>query len=224
MPGSFSSVFSYISPDYRLQLAVINYETKTRKNMSKDTQQDEVNSAVCDIVSTTMADFKEAMELKIELSSRIGRRTTQIIRYGLLSVLALAAAMFYLISTLTTDFARITQYMDVMSISMKNIDNNITSVADNLNTVEQTLVKINQSVSVMRNMDATMAGLNGNTGEMSDDLKLMVQQLGGVRKDVNMMSRNFTALNYNIDGMNRNVQRMSGAMNKLSRPMDMFLK
>jgi conjugal transfer/entry exclusion protein len=130
----------------------------------------------------------------------------------------------YLISTLTTDFARITHYMDVMSESMLNIDSNITSVADNLATVEKTLVKISQSVSVMQNMDQTMAGLNGNTGEMSTDLKLMVKQLSGVRSDVNNMSKNFAILNYHVDGMNMSVQRMSGSVNKMSRPMDMFLK
>jgi len=114
--------------------------------------------------------------------------------------------------------------MDVMSGSMLNIDSNITSVADNLATVEKTLVKISQSVSVMQNMDQTMAGLNGNTGDMSTDLKVMVQQIAGVRKDVNSMSRNFAVLNYNVDGMNMSVQRMSGSVYKMSRPMDIFLK
>jgi methyl-accepting chemotaxis protein len=179
----------------------------------KEHKSDEINSDVIEIVSLAMNDFRTGMEHKIELSTRIGRRTTQIIRYGLISVLALAGAMFYLISTLTSDFARITHYMDTMSIS-----------ADNLATVEKTLVKISQSVSVMQNMDQTMADLNGNTADMSTDLKVMVQQIAGVRKDVNSMSRNFAVLNYNVDGMNMSVQRMSGSVHKMSRPMDMFLK
>lgn len=192
--------------------------------MTKNKENDEVRTEICDIVSSTMNDFLRSMELQSELSARIGKRTTQIIRYGLASVMILAAAMFYLISTLTTDFENITRYMDTMSGSMQNIDSNINSVAGNLVSVEKTLLNIGQSVSVMKNMDQTMAGLNGNTGKMSTDLEMMVQQLSGVRKDVNSMSRNFAILNYNVNGMSINVQRMSGSVNKMSRPMDMFLK
>ena len=50
------------------------------KEKEEQNQSDEVNSAVCEIVTSAMRDFREGMEHKIELSTRIGRRTTQIIR------------------------------------------------------------------------------------------------------------------------------------------------
>lgn len=132
--------------------------------------------------------------------------------------------MFYLINTLTTDFARITQYMDVMSVSMKNIDSNITAVAKNMGSVEKTLNNISESVAVMQNIDKTNGGPEWKYRKHVDGLKTMVQQISGVRKDVNLMSRNFSVLNYNIGDMNMSVRRMTGSVNKMSRPMDMFLK
>jgi hypothetical protein len=49
---------------------------------------------ICEIVAGVMRDFREGMDSSHQLGLRIGRRTTQIIRMGLFSVLALAAAMF----------------------------------------------------------------------------------------------------------------------------------
>lgn len=67
------------------------------------------------IMQETMRDFRASMEHTLELSTRIGRRTTTIIRMGMLSVFILAACMLYLIGTLAGDFSRITTNMVLIS-------------------------------------------------------------------------------------------------------------
>ena len=94
---------------------------------------------IVDQVSSIMRDFREGMDQSHQLSIRIGRRTTQIIRFGLFSVLALAAAMFYLISTLGTDFARITEHMVAISGYMQQMDRNFSEVSEKLASIDQTL-------------------------------------------------------------------------------------
>ena len=70
---------------------------------------------VAEIVENTLRNFNEGMAHREQLSIRIGRRTTQIIRFGMLSMLMLGLALFYLIFILTKDFAAITIHMDDMS-------------------------------------------------------------------------------------------------------------
>ncbi len=49
-----------------------------------------------------MHDFHAAMEKREQLSIRIGRRTTQIMRFSMLIMVAFSIALFVLINTLTT--------------------------------------------------------------------------------------------------------------------------
>jgi hypothetical protein len=87
---------------------------------------------ICEIVAGVMRDFREGMDNSHQLSLRIGRRTTQIIRMGLFSVLALAAAMFYLASILTADFGRITDKMVIMSETMDRNVGGINAAVQNM--------------------------------------------------------------------------------------------
>ncbi len=70
---------------------------------------------IAEIVSETMKDFRQSMEYTHQMSIRIGRRTTQIIRLGMLSVLILGVVMAYLITTMASDFSRMTGHMTQMS-------------------------------------------------------------------------------------------------------------
>ena len=73
------------------------------------------NDEICQIVSTVMQDFRASMEMSREMSIKIGMRTTQIIRMGMLSVLILGAVMTYLITAMAGDFGRMAENMVAMS-------------------------------------------------------------------------------------------------------------
>ncbi len=73
---------------------------------------------VAEIVESALHEFNESMAHREQLSIRIGKRTTQIIRSGMISMLTLGLALFYLIFILTRDFSAITEHMDDMSGNM----------------------------------------------------------------------------------------------------------
>ncbi len=63
------------------------------------------------MVERALDDFRQGMEYREQLSIRIGRRTTQIIRFGMSALSILGLALFYLIFILTKDFSNITTHM-----------------------------------------------------------------------------------------------------------------
>ena len=57
-----------------------------------------------EIVERSLDVFSKGMEYREQLSFRIGRPSTQIIRVGMLGLSILGLALFYLIFILTKDF------------------------------------------------------------------------------------------------------------------------
>jgi uncharacterized protein YybS (DUF2232 family) len=90
--------------------------------------ENKTSEEMVEIVSTAMKDFRESMEMTREMSIRIGKRTTQIIRMGMLSVFILGAVMTYLITTLAGDFGRMTENMVAMTGYMESMNGSFTDV------------------------------------------------------------------------------------------------
>ncbi|MDH3899516.1 MAG: hypothetical protein OEU51_00555, partial [Gammaproteobacteria bacterium] len=90
---------------------------------------------IAEIVESALHEFNEGMAHRENLSIRIGRRTTQIIRFGMTSMMMLGAALFYLIYILTSDFAVIREHMEMMSMHMSSMESNLTSVAGDISKV-----------------------------------------------------------------------------------------
>ncbi len=113
---------------------------------------------------TQMADFVEAMRLERDFSIRIGRRTTQIIRFSAAALVVIGTAMMALIVTLIMHMSAITERMDDMTAHMASMRNNFDQVATNVN-----------------NMDYKIGMINGQFGTLT-------HQMGYMSRDVNTMS------------------------------------
>lgn len=110
------------------------------------------------------ADFLEAMRLREELSIRIGRRTTQVIRFSLAALVTMGVAMFVLILTLIVHMDNITHRMDDMTKLMASMNKDFDQVAFNVNS-----------------MDGKIGMINGQFG-------VLTNQMGYMTRDVNTMS------------------------------------
>jgi methyl-accepting chemotaxis protein len=184
---------------------------------------------ICTIVSSTMKDFLTSMEYSREMSIKIGKRTTQIIRMGMLSVFILGAVMTYLITTMAGDFGRMTENMIAMSGYMKSMDKNFAEVSGRLAHMDLTLTGMSKSVYVLPEMNQTMNILGRSTYQMSTDMHVMASDLSAMQADVSSMSMNLDTMDKKVGGMNAAVhdmtgsmRRMNGEMRQMSRPMDFF--
>lgn len=184
---------------------------------------------VCNIVSAVMSDFRDSMEMQRDMSIRIGRRTTQIIRMGLLSVFILGAVMTYLITTLAGDFGRMTEHMVAISGYMSSMEKNFTNVSVRMEHMDLTLSGMQQSVQVMPQINNMLGVIGKSTYQMSGDMNLLVGDIDKMQTSVSSMSNNLETMDQKVGGMNAAVHDMTGSMrymnremHDMSRPMDFF--
>ena len=177
---------------------------------------------VAEIVENALRNFNEGMAHREQLSIRIGIRTTQIIRFGMLSMLMLGLALFYLIFILTRDFSAITGHMDDMTGYMNNMDRNFVVVAESITRVDQTLTVLNEHITVMPALGQSVDNMDSNLGTLSSDMHSMVGQLEQMNGNVSNMAISLRILNNQFTDMNRTVDSMAGNMHQMAKPMKAF--
>ena len=117
-------------------------------------------------VEKTMADFLESMQLRDALTVRIGRRTSQIIRVGAITVSLLSFAIMYLTASLSKDMVRMVDRMDEISITMQSMNTSMSSVP----TMAKSVGTMSRDVNVMTQQ---MHYLNSNVGSLGNDVNRM---------------------------------------------------
>jgi hypothetical protein len=139
------------------------------------------------IVENAMHEFSEAMYHREQLSIRIGRRTTQIIRFGMFGLSVLGLIMFYLLYILTTDFARITSNMEIMSGRMTNLDDTFVTVSKDMGNLRQTLSQKLEDFPVdrvMKNILATSKVITrlANSPELHQSIRSLNETLENLNR------------------------------------------
>lgn len=177
---------------------------------------------IAEIVENSLTEFRKGMEAREQLSIRIGRRTTQIIRFGMTGMTILGLALFFLIFILTKDFATITDEMELMSGYMASMDSNFTAVATNISQVQKTLVVLNDNITVMPKMYQAVANMDTSLVTLSGDLTAMVEQIYTMNGSVSAMTANMQLLNKQFTDMNITVGHMAGNVRQMSKPMKML--
>lgn len=185
-------------------------------------EKDERFREVAQIFKESLGDFHKAMEYRDNLTVRIGRRTTQIIRYGMFGLLVLALAMFYLIYILTTNMEQITGRMNQMAVYMGNMDKQFTLVANNVQAMNRSVERMNEHIHVMHLMNVAIGNISEQIGQMSIDMHQMNTNMAAMKKSMNRMSADMTNMSYQFTGLNGHVGSMEYNVNRMAAPMKIF--
>ena len=186
--------------------------------MDNNNNQKEISG----MVERALDDFRQGMEYREQLSIRIGRRTTQIIRFGMAALSILGLALFYLIFILTKDFSNITTHMTEMSGYMSNMEKNFTSVDGTISRLERTLVQLNEHITVMPALNDSVGSMDVNLGLLRTDLHSVVEQIQYMNGNVTSMANSMQVLNNQFSDMNRTVVNMASTMHQMAKPMKVF--
>lgn len=149
--------------------------------MSDSNKKEETVEAVKEIdsrdlvvmVESTMNDFCEAMRLRDELSVRIGRRTSQIIRVGAVTVSLLSLAIVYLTASLNRDMSRMLVRLDTMSTSVQKMELHVADMSQNIRSLPEMTTSVGTMSHEIKGMNYQIHWLNGNIGSMGHDMNRM---------------------------------------------------
>ncbi|WP_353573035.1 hypothetical protein [Candidatus Albibeggiatoa sp. nov. BB20] len=185
----------------------------------QDNSKEANTQEIIGLVRDSMHDFYESMRLREELSLRIGKRTTQIIRFSMFSMLSLGVAMFYLIYTLTSNMNAITTRMIQMSSDMQDMNTQFSLVVKNMEQMKYSIHDMKGYIQTMPRMAASVNNMGDNfptlishLSEITDYTQSMQKNMGAMTMDMANMSQQFTELNHSVGVMGYNV-------NYLARPM-----
>jgi archaellum component FlaC len=191
---------------------------------------------VAEVVESAMREFHEAMKLREALSIRIGTRTTQIIRFGMIGMVLLMALMFHLILTLTSNLNDITDRMISIADDINNMNKNVTKVSDNVKVIGQNFIVVSDDLKAMRlsvdgmhehiqlmdTMSSTMVNMKDSMLMMSSDMKDMNNHLADVQNGIGRMSTDMANLSYQLTNLTGQVGGMEHNVDRMVRPLRMI--
>jgi methyl-accepting chemotaxis protein len=134
------------------------------------------------LVAQALEDFRKGMEYCEQPSIRIGRRPTQIIRFGMTGLSILGLILFYLVFILTKDFSEITGHMTAMSGYMNSMEQEFASVAG-LNT------DLHAIVEQIQYMNGNVAGMANSVQVMNNQINNMNLTMGNMAENMHHLSK-----------------------------------
>ena len=180
------------------------------------------NEQIIERVEASIAHFFDAMKCREDLSIKIGRRTTQIIRFSIIGMFLLGLALFWLLSSLTTNLKTMTNQMVEMSMIMQRMDQNMST----LPAMHHEVRGINQRMTIIRD---NMELISGSMGSLDDNMAVMPSLQNEIAliehhvSNINQrMDQQLATLNFSMGHMNNTMSRINYDVKRISRPMKMF--
>jgi len=177
---------------------------------------------IAEIIENSMRELHQAMEVQLQMGIRIGRRTTQIVRFGMAGLTILGAALFFLIIVLTRDFSTVTVEMKHMSGYMASMENSFTTVAAEVGQVRQNLAAINDNITVVPQISRSVDNMDISMASLSGDMTGMVEQIRVMNASVLAITANLQQMNQQFASMNITVGHMAGNVHQMAKPMKML--
>lgn len=185
--------------------------------------------SVAEIFEQSLRDFRRAMELRDALTIRIARRTTQIIRFSMISIILLMGSVFYLLYLLNSNVTGVNQDMNHVSHHMENISNNLVLVTDNIVSLKHSVDNVNYFLSVMpsvdesiHNIETQMAKMNVKLASIDDRMYNLSNHLDNVNQSVISIDNNMLGLSADIASLNYQFSGLGYNVNRIAAPMKFF--
>lgn len=187
---------------------------------------------IAEIVGSAMRDFNSAMKCREDLSIRIGKRTTQIIRSSMFGMVLLTVAIIVLLHILISEMNHMTVHLEEIGTRMQTVNQNVVLMTTNLQGInlsveqmKQSIEGLNTSLKIMPIMNTTinkisqdMGSLNQNVGTLSSDVTAIRYPLDNMSIDLEIMREQVVGVNRTLGIMGRDADRMMTPMKFLPFP------
>jgi uncharacterized protein YoxC len=162
------------------------------------------------IVAAAMRDFRVGMEAQQQLAVRIGARTSQVIRYGMLGLSVFGCLIFFLVYVLMKDMREVVTTMREMSGYMASIEAETAHLSKRVGGIHDNMRVMTATMQALPQMNDDLSGMNTHVGEIA-------RAVSGMNGSVAAMQADIRHLNGQI-GMGYNVIQMSKPMKMMPFP------
>ena len=187
--------------------------------MSTEKQE---QAEIAAMVENALLQFNDTFNAQHEQNLRIGRRTSQTIRYGVAAVIFLAIGVMFLTWSLKQDMSRMGGYMQSMAKDVSAMSHATVQMQTSMSTVEG---GINQVVNHTQAISTSFVQTDSSVAILShigDAVGLMQNDLRGLNSSVENLNSNIGTINKQMRILNRNLGAMGHDVNRMSSPVKMF--
>jgi uncharacterized protein YoxC len=170
----------------------------------------------------TMLAFNEAMGKRENLSIRIAKRTTQILRFGIISILMISGLMFFLIQSLSKHIDTMANNITDISTTMGSMDQSFTLVTQQLARIDATMTGLNQQITVISEDIHTVPQMSQTMHELKKSVDVMGLSMSSMTGDMRVLNHSTAGINQQFSTLIQQVGRMTSDVNQMSRPMKFF--
>jgi len=174
------------------------------------------------MLENALGQFNDAMKSQEELSLQIGRRNSQIIRYGMSSVILLAIGIVFLTWSLKHDMSRMSGYMEAMARDVSTMNNSTAQMQISMSTIDGGINKVVSHTQAISSLFVDTDNSVAILSHIGDSVGLMQSHLSGLNKSVENMNSNISTINKQMRTLNRNLGAMGHDVNRMSSPVKMF--
>jgi len=192
-------------------------------------EKNENTRELAEIIENAMVEFNAAMKRREELSIRIGRRTTQIIRMSMVGMTLLTASIVFLIHYLTKDTHQIAERLDEIASYMQQVNQNIVGLGGNMrqvkwavNDVKLSVDQLNAHVQVMPMMNLSVGKISKDMLKINNHISYMNTNIASLNDNINIIGIDMTRMSHQFDGLNKHLGMMGYNVDKMAAPMTFF--
>jgi hypothetical protein len=163
-------------------------------------------------VEEIAAGFKHILDQQFAMHLRVARRTTSVVRFGMISLAVVGLSMFLLLLTLAYQIQPMIGAVNTMNGHFTHISDNMLTMKDAILEMENNISPLPIMTGEMHRMQGSVRDLTGTTNSLSLRMDNLDTNLASVTQSVTRMTSSFAFINQTVGIMGADVNRMSGPM------------
>ena len=159
--------------------------------------------------------FNHLLDQQFAMHLRVARRTTALVRYGMVSLGVIGISMLLLLLTLSWR-------IKPMITAVGKMNNDFTLIAEDMTVMKTAVLDMHSQVAEMPIMAAEMERMRGNVQDIASSMHLLSQRMGNLDTNMASITQGVTRMAGSFGVMNQTVGVMGSDVNTLSGPMRVF--
>jgi len=182
--------------------------------MTDSTRSDQLKEMLSEegLLQGAIEKYQEAMGYRQEMSLRVARRMTVVIR-GIIGVFALVLiSLFLLVAVLINHMNDLINTVDTMNY-------HFTSMTKNMKEMRQNVASMERSMKVMPTIVNEVDGMTSNVLVMSGSMNVLADKMDKINSHMSVMDNDINVMANTFQQMESTVRRIDVDVNEMSSPM-----
>ena len=158
------------------------------------------------------AGFKHILDQQFAMHLRVARRTTSVVRFGMISLAVVGVSLFLLLLTLAYQIQPMIGAVNTMNGHFTHISRNMGVMKEAILEMESNISPLPLMVGEMSRMRGSVRELTGSTNSLSVRIENLDTNMASITQSVTRMTSSFALINQTVGVMGADVNRISGPM------------